>query len=173
MRKQGGQPKDEKYTPAVLAKMRQLWDDGHSVSDIAQQLGRGYTKNAVMGKIHRLGFPPRPSPIKTDGVRKEYIPRAKRETLPPTPPPQPPTGPRPATSFIDTPQPVRWAADRDKYYSVFRRITECCWPEGSGRNLRMCSKPTHPGSSWCPEHRKIATVPSKPLLPESHAAAGD
>ncbi len=44
-----------------VATLRKLWTDGLSASQIAKQLG-GVTRNAVIGKVHRLGLAGRPRP---------------------------------------------------------------------------------------------------------------
>jgi GcrA cell cycle regulator len=36
--------------------LRKLWQDGISASRIAAQMGAGITRNAVIGKVHRLGL---------------------------------------------------------------------------------------------------------------------
>jgi len=46
-----------------VEKLRQLWGQGMSASEIADLLGN-VTRNAVIGKAHRLGLSGRPSPIK-------------------------------------------------------------------------------------------------------------
>ena len=51
------------WTEARVNKLKRLWDDGLSASQIAEQLGE-VTRNAVIGKAHRLGLSSRPSPIK-------------------------------------------------------------------------------------------------------------
>ena len=43
------------WTPEKEQKLRQLWKKGHSGSEIARMLG-DTTRNAVIGKIHRLGL---------------------------------------------------------------------------------------------------------------------
>ena len=47
--------------------LKKLWAEGHSASQIAKQLG-GVTRNAVIGKVHRLGLSNRGG----DGLAKEY-----------------------------------------------------------------------------------------------------
>ena len=42
--------------------LRKLWQDGISASRIAAQLGAGITRNAVIGKVHRLGLAGRIKP---------------------------------------------------------------------------------------------------------------
>ena len=43
------------WTDERVTLLRQLWEDGQSASKIAAQLG-GVTRNAVIGKVHRLGL---------------------------------------------------------------------------------------------------------------------
>jgi len=45
-----------------ITKLRKLWGDGHTTGEIGKKLG--VSKNAVVGKAHRLGLKSRPSPIK-------------------------------------------------------------------------------------------------------------
>ena len=53
------------WTNKTVAALRQLWDLGFSAKAIGDYLH--LTKNAVIGKSHRLGLPSRPSPVKRDG----------------------------------------------------------------------------------------------------------
>ncbi len=46
----------------MVAELARLWEQGLSTGDIGRQLG--VSKNAVVGKAHRLGLTGRPSPIK-------------------------------------------------------------------------------------------------------------
>lgn len=50
------------WTDEVIARLQDLWSQGLSTAEIGRQLS--ITKNAVVGKAHRLGLPPRPSPIR-------------------------------------------------------------------------------------------------------------
>ena len=51
------------WTDEKIEVLRRLWADGRSASEIALTLG-DVTRNAVIGKAHRLGLSGRPSPIK-------------------------------------------------------------------------------------------------------------
>ena len=53
------------WTDERIAKLSKLWDEGFSASQIAERLGEGVTRNAVIGKAHRLGLKSRPSPVKS------------------------------------------------------------------------------------------------------------
>ncbi|GCE90635.1 hypothetical protein MSKU15_2236 [Komagataeibacter diospyri] len=50
------------WTEETIARLRDLWQQGLSTAEIGRQLS--VTKNAVVGKAHRLGLKPRPSPIR-------------------------------------------------------------------------------------------------------------
>ncbi len=54
------------WTDERIDRLRALWDKGLSASQIAKELGEGVTRNAVIGKAHRLGLKSRPSPVKTE-----------------------------------------------------------------------------------------------------------
>ncbi|MSP82280.1 MAG: global cell cycle regulator GcrA-like protein [Alphaproteobacteria bacterium] len=51
------------WTSETIETLKTLWQAGHSASAIAGKLG-GLSRNAVIGKAHRLGLAARPSPIK-------------------------------------------------------------------------------------------------------------
>ena len=53
------------WTDERINLLQELWHQGHSASEIAQRLG-GISRNAVIGKAHRLELPSRPSPIKRE-----------------------------------------------------------------------------------------------------------
>jgi len=54
------------WTEDQVLTLQRLWADGLTASQIAAQLG-SVTRNAVIGKAHRLGLAGRPSPIRSDG----------------------------------------------------------------------------------------------------------
>lgn len=69
-----------------IARLRALWADGHSTAEIGRRLA--VSKNAVVGKAHRLGLAARPSPIRRDGAaapRGVAPRRVTGSTLPPLP----------------------------------------------------------------------------------------
>src|SRR4051812_12067697 len=44
------------WTEEIVEQLKQHWIDGKSASQIASLLGNGVTRNAVIGKVHRLGL---------------------------------------------------------------------------------------------------------------------
>jgi len=52
------------WNDETMARLRALWNEGHSTAEIGRRLG--VSKNAIVGKAHRLNLPPRPSPIRRE-----------------------------------------------------------------------------------------------------------
>jgi GcrA cell cycle regulator len=50
--------------------LKTMWEAGQTASQIAEALG-GVSRNAVIGKAHRLGLQPRPSPVKPNEPEAE------------------------------------------------------------------------------------------------------
>ncbi|MFI5015635.1 MAG: GcrA family cell cycle regulator [Hyphomicrobiales bacterium] len=64
--------------------LRKLWQDGISASRIAAQLGAGITRNAVIGKVHRLGLAGRAKPTTASGAarpKRVAVPHATQKTV--------------------------------------------------------------------------------------------
>ena len=57
------------WTEERIERLKKMWHDGATASQIADELG-GVSRNAVIGKAHRLGLEQRPSPVKP-GDEKE------------------------------------------------------------------------------------------------------
>ncbi len=91
------------WTDERIETLRKMWEAGQTASQIAEQLG-GVSRNAVIGKAHRLGLQSRPSPVKPNE------PVAKAATSAPEPKPSPPprvaAPPPPPTPKVAAPAPV-------------------------------------------------------------------
>lgn len=70
------------WAPEQIAELRRLWPTGLSTTEIGRRLG--VSKNAVVGKAHRLELIARPSPIRPRRDGAPQRPRRPRQT-PPTP----------------------------------------------------------------------------------------
>jgi GcrA cell cycle regulator len=135
----------------TIQRLRDLWDEGLSTADIGRRLG--LTKNAVVGKAHRLDLPARPSPIRRDGQpRPVYVrkPRILRETLPPllsclsspTPPPEPRKAFIPRIKNPEAPMSRPTAAK-----SVLNGpVCECKWPLGDPKTKAFLPRIKNPES---------------------------
>ena len=79
------------WTDERIEQLRNMWEKGLTASQIADELG-GVSRNAVIGKAHRLGLKSRPSPVKaTETV-------AKPVKAPATPKAAAPAAPKPAAA---------------------------------------------------------------------------
>ena len=59
------------WTEERIERLKKMWHDGATASQIADELG-GVSRNAVIGKAHRLGLEQRPSPVKPGETEKEH-----------------------------------------------------------------------------------------------------
>lgn len=57
------------WTDERIGTLRKMWEGGATASEIATELG-GVSRNAVIGKAHRLGLKARPSPVKANEKKK-------------------------------------------------------------------------------------------------------
>ena len=79
------------WTDERIATLTKMWEGGATASQIAEHLG-GVSRNAVIGKAHRLGLKSRPSPVKPN---EGSVAKAKPAAAPPKKPAKPTT---PATA---------------------------------------------------------------------------
>ncbi|MBY6014293.1 GcrA cell cycle regulator [Qipengyuania gaetbuli] len=63
------------WTDERIATLKKMWESGSTASQIADELG-GVSRNAVIGKAHRLGLKSRPSPVKAGEKKKAAKPAA-------------------------------------------------------------------------------------------------
>ena len=61
------------WTEERIGKLTQMWEGGSTASQIAEELG-GVSRNAVIGKAHRLGLKSRPSPVKANAPSTDEAP---------------------------------------------------------------------------------------------------
>lgn len=96
------------WTDERIATLTKMWEGGSTASQIAEELG-GVSRNAVIGKAHRLGLKSRPSPVKANGstpkskaaapakkpVKKAVAAEPRSESIPK---PAPASAPAPRTA---------------------------------------------------------------------------
>jgi GcrA cell cycle regulator len=102
------------WTEERIEKLTRMWEGGSTASQIAEELG-GVSRNAVIGKAHRLGLKARPSPVKANDRSGEDAPAAKTapRAAPPAPPPAPVAAPpAPAPAPVAPPAPRAAPAPR-------------------------------------------------------------
>jgi GcrA cell cycle regulator len=90
------------WTDERIETLKKMWDSGLTATQIAEELG-GVSRNAVIGKAHRLGLPARPSPVKPNEAKGETKPAPAPE--PPAPRAAKPAEPQPAAPVTAAPAP--------------------------------------------------------------------
>jgi GcrA cell cycle regulator len=164
------------WTEQLIARLRALWAEGHSTAEIGRRMG--ISKNAVVGKAHRLQLPARPSPIQRGEPMPARRPSAAARRAAARPngiPPQgedlagsglagsglPPRGqsearsPAPPTQAAPALRTVQPAAGRNS-----TRSAPCCWPIGEpgSPGFRFCDEPAVAGKPYCEAHVQLAYV---------------
>ncbi len=149
------------WTDETILCLRALWDEGHSTAEIGRRLG--ITKNAVVGKAHRLNLPARPSPIRRasgDAVspRRPAVRRASGPTLPALSTIG--LAAKPAEGVRLPPAPPQLRSVPAAPRASLARSTSCCWPIGEPgtSSFRFCSDTAMTGKPYCSEHAAIAYV---------------
>jgi GcrA cell cycle regulator len=61
------------WTEEREQKLRELWEKGHTASQIAEMLGGGTTRNAVIGKAHRLKLAARVTLKQSKNPKKQVV----------------------------------------------------------------------------------------------------
>ena len=152
------------WTPELVKELKRLWNKGLTTVEIGNQLGM--SKNAVVGKAHRLNLEARPSPIKRDNIK--HTVKKVIETRSATKPATKKTAPEasantPAEVVFETePLPPEINIHKSKKHKgvalVDLKPTSCRWPEGDPKdpNFHFCGEPVEPGKIYCPAHCAIA-----------------
>ncbi|WP_231731391.1 GcrA family cell cycle regulator, partial [Sphingomonas sp. CCH10-B3] len=68
------------WTDERIDTLKTMWEKGLTASQIAETLG-GVSRNAVIGKAHRLGLQARPSPVKPNEVEAKPAPAPRAEPV--------------------------------------------------------------------------------------------
>ncbi|WP_137126002.1 GcrA family cell cycle regulator [Roseomonas sp. HF4] len=147
------------WTAEAIERLKALWTEGHSTAEIGRRMG--ISKNAVVGKAHRLNLSARPSPIRRDATpRPAPAARPARPALVPmqrlvsAPPPRPAAAPAPAPVAV-APVVRSFPAARPRMGA-----RSCCWPLGEPGTpgFHFCGADPMAGKPYCTEHAALAYV---------------
>lgn len=156
------------WTEDRVEVLKKLWAEGHSASQIAKELG-GVTRNAVIGKVHRLGLSGRATPsrpVKRPPRLARPKPRIQPDGSVVTPKPQRAVAetdlkPNEKVAMLTAlpPQPL---ADGEAATILTLRDSMCKWPIGDPADPKFafCGRKATCGP-YCAEHAKIAFQPAK------------
>jgi len=134
-----------------VARLKELWDQGLPTAQIGKLLG--FTKNAVVGKAHRIGLERRPSPIRRTAVkpdrkkaRSPIVPKLNFETS--------------KEVIQNTPRPQQSFQPIVKNLITNNNKRGCEWPEGhpDESGFKFCGKERFEEKPYCLEHCSVAYV---------------
>lgn len=145
------------WTDERIHELKRLWARGESASLIAATLG-GVTRNAIIGKVHRLGLSGRATMSRDNKSRRQA--RARRKD----PKPVQPTKTRAAVaSLFSKPEPLpsQQATDVARVAFVDLGEHQCRWGVGDPQhaNFGFCGAEKVPGLSYCSHHARRAYAP--------------
>ena len=121
---------EQQWSEDRLSKLKKLWADGLSISQIGKELD--VSRNAVAGKVHRMGLSKRQSPISGELGKKK-----------------PDDGKKDLDMMSVENLPLKLA---------FRRIdwsrSRCSWPSGDPQTtaFSFCGKEVVQDKPYCNEH---------------------
>jgi GcrA cell cycle regulator len=161
------------WTEERVELLKKLWADGLSASQIAAELG-GVTRNAVIGKVHRLGLSGR-AKSPSSGIPRVRKPR--------------PASLRPRMRFngntaLHPAYEAEFEADSDPLAHIvpmgprvsITQLSEatCRWPIGEpgAEDFAYCGSQTKTGFPYCPYHSRIAYQPLAERRRERRAMRG-
>ncbi|MDC6447668.1 GcrA family cell cycle regulator [Alphaproteobacteria bacterium] len=146
------------WNESNVARLKELWDQGLPTAQIGKLLG--FTKNAVVGKAHRIGLERRPSPIRRTAVkpdrkkaRSPIIPKLNFETI------------KEEAKEIPKGQQSFQPAVKNIINTHSKR--GCEWPEGhpDESDFKFCGIERLEGKPYCLKHCAVAYV-----IPEKEEA---
>jgi len=139
------------WSDISVAKLRKLLDKNYTSSQIAAQLGPNFTRNAVIGKIHRMGWAKKPAPLVVKKEKKvavvTFVPKANLPEIPQK-------KNKPVPEFV----PVK--TDTNNVVPFMKLKAKMCrYPvSGQGFGTMFCGNPTEEDRSWCDDHRKVVYI---------------
>lgn len=138
------------WTEQQTAMLRDLWETELPCSRIAGEINREtrskFSRNAIIGKVYRLGL--------TKRVRVE------RE-----PPPPKPRGPGIFPDRFKVAEPVESMMPPPDFLGVLWEVAVddggCMYPEGEGKHMLFCGQPRRDDSSFCKHHHQLCWVKAR------------
>ena len=162
------------WTDERVELLKKLWTEGQSASQIAGRLGGGVTRNAVVGKVHRLGLEGRGHNYGTRAAKledaKTPIERQRILRKPKAVPSMLPIDTKPTEAYQPTlvalpapePVPVPIPLQMGQRVTVLNLSDKTCkWPIGEpgSEDFCFCGHGPRDGSPYCEYHVRLAYQP--------------
>ena len=143
-----------------VTKLRELWDQGLPTAQIGKLLG--FTKNAVVGKAHRIGLERRPSPIRRTAVKPDRK-KARSPVMP-------------KLNFEKATEENEASNDKSSFQPLVKNLFNsnqkrgCEWPVGhpDESDFHFCNKERFEDKPYCINHCAVAYI-----IPEKEEADTD
>ncbi len=128
------------WTDERVALLKRLWGEGKTAAEIAKALG-GVTRNAVIGKAHRLKLSNRISPIQQNERKEDRVPEMKKQLK---------------VKTVLVSKPANMSFKGLKMIELKERM--CRWPMGDPKdeNFAFCGCTSTPGMPYCEDHARMA-----------------
>jgi GcrA cell cycle regulator len=171
------------WTDERVEILRHMWLEGRSASQISAVLGSGLTRNAVIGKVHRLGLAgrvkpgtgpnePVPAPQRMQAAPRRAAAAPARDAAPTIMTSAPMTQGATALAMEAEPQSQLQVArvEEEVVVPMSLRVTivdlkeaMCKWPLGDPTtpDFRYCGSATAPAGPYCQHHAKLAYQPAQ------------
>ena len=134
-----------------VSRLKELWDQGLPTAQIGKLLG--FTKNAVVGKAHRIGLERRPSPIRRTAVKPDRK-KARSPIMP-------------KLNFdLNKEEAKETPKQHQSFLPAIKNLFSnnskrgCEWPEGhpDESDFKFCGKDRFEEKPYCIEHCAVAYV---------------
>tara|TARA_X000000368_G_scaffold262088_1_gene207463 strand:- start:52 stop:525 length:474 start_codon:yes stop_codon:yes gene_type:complete len=139
------------WNDSNVARLRDLWDQGLPTAQIGKLLG--FTKNAVVGKAHRIGLERRPSPIRRTVIKPDRK-KARSPIMP-------------KLNFEVAKEEIKETPKTQQNFqpvikNLFTKHIKrgCEWPKGhpDESDFKFCGKDRFEDKPYCLEHCAVAYV---------------
>ncbi len=132
------------WTDERVSELCQFWDDGYSASAIADKLGNGISRCAVLGKAHRLELTSREnrkgkSKLKAPSLKIVLHPKCRK-------------APRPFDAAELPFSPVNLSL-------LDLGANQCRFPTTDDNPFLFCGMKKKDGSVYCPHHHQVTHLP--------------
>jgi len=139
------------WTDAAIARLKELWGEGFSASECGKRMG--VSRNAVIGKVHRLGLSGKYRRPR-EGRRRMTKPKPARNSAifeqPTEQPARVPEMPQMRQDLRHLEEPKRGSFDL-----LDLKLGQCRYPEGNGPPFAFCGAPIVDGYPYCHEHAEL------------------
>ena len=148
------------WTDERVATLTKLWADGLSASQIAAELG-GVTRNAVIGKVHRLGLSGR-AKTSNSGPKRPKRPRSTYNSRPRTGGRTSSAGRKSSANNLNVILDDLEVPVSKKLDLVDLTEKTCRWPHGDPTNdhFHFCGNTIFEDSPYCEYHCRVAFHPN-------------